>query len=136
MSSLSSTDCTTLVCENRRLKNELIATEKWVELYKQRITELEEMQETHGKYLVAEILLKIERGQGTPLRVINKPTEDEVTPPKGTIYMTKTDLEHLKELLDHKHWDESTPVDWDSEDEDESSYEELKAIAKKVCTDT
>ena len=134
MSSLSSTDCTTLVCENRRLKNELIATEKWVELYKQRITELEEMQETHGKYLVAEILLKIERGQGTPLRVLEKPAEKEA-PPKGTIYMTKSDLDHLKELLDHKDWDDFKPSDWDSEDEDESTYEELKSIAKKVCTD-
>ena len=135
MSSLSSTDCTTLVCENRRLKNELIATEKWVELYKQRINELEEMQETHGKYLVAEILLKIERGQDTPLRVLEKPTEDKALTPKGTIYMTKSDLDHLKELLDHKDWDDFKPSDWDSEDEDESTYEELKSIAKKVCTD-
>ena len=134
---ISSSHYTTLVCENSRLRNELHASEKWVQLYQQRIRELEEMQETHGKYLVAEILLKIERGQGTPLRVLEKPTEDEALPPKGTIYMTKTDLDHLKELLDHKDWDDFKPSDWDSEDEDddESTYEELKSIAKKVCTD-
>ena len=130
----SSSHYTTLVCDNSRLRNELLATEKWVELYKQRIRELEEMQDTHGKYLVAEILLKIERGQGTPLRVLEKPAEKEA-PPKGTIYMTKSDLDHLKELLDHKDWDDIKPSDWDSDDEDESTYEELKSIAKKVCTD-
>ena len=48
----------------------------------------------------------------------------------------KRDLEHLKELLDPNEWDNIEPSDWDSEDEGDSKYEELKAIANKVCTDT
>lgn len=134
--SMSSSDYTRLVNENNILKNKLIVAEKWVQLYQQRIRALETMEEKEGRYLVAEMLLKIERGQGTPLRVLEKPTIDESPPPKGTIYMMKRDLEHLKELLHPNEWDNIEPSDWDSEDEGDSKYEELKAIANKVCTDT
>ena len=131
----SSSDYTAIVCENNSLRNRLAESEMWVKAYQDRLSELETMAEKQGRYIVAEILLKIERGQGTPLRVLEKPTKDEVPPPKGTLYMTKSDLEHIKELLNHEHWDDKVPEDWDSEDEDESTYEELKHMANKVCTD-
>ena len=131
----SSSDYTAIVCENNSLRNRLAESEMWVKVYQERLSELEAMAEKQGRYIVAEILLKIERGQGTPLRVLEKPTKDEVPPPKGTLYMTKSDLEHIKELLNHEHWDDKVPEDWDSEDEDESTYEELKHMANKVCTD-
>ena len=122
----STSDYTAIVCENNSLRNRLAESEMWVKAYQDRLSELETMAEKQGRYIVAEILLKIERGQGTPLRVLEKPTKDEVPPPKGTLYMTKSDLEHIKELLNHEHWDDKVPEDWDSEDEDESTYEELK----------
>ena len=131
----SSSDYTAIVCENNSLRNRLAESEMWVKAYQDRLSELETMAEKQGRYIVAEILLKIERGQGTPLRVLEKPTKDEAQPPKGTLYMTKSDLEHIKELLNHEHWDDKDPEDWDSEDEDESTYEELKHMANKVCTD-
>ncbi len=131
----SSSDYTAIVCENNSLRNRLAESEMWVKAYQDRLSELETMAEKQGRYIVAEILLKIERGQGTPLRVLEKPTKDEAPPPKGTLYMTKSDLEHIKELLNHEHWDDKDPEDWDSEDEDESTYEELKHMANKVCTD-
>ena len=131
----SSSDYTAIVCENNSLRNRLAESEMWVKAYQDRLSELETMEEKQGRYIVAEILLKIERGQGTPLRVLEKPTKDEAPPPKGTLYMTKSDLEHIKELLNHEHWYDKEPIDWDSEDEELSTYEQLKGIANRVCTD-
>lgn len=125
----------TLLHENQVLKDRLAAADSWVKAYQRKVCELENMDDKQGQYLIAEILMKIERGQGIPLRVLEKPTKDEVSPPKGIIYMIKSDLEQVKYLLNHEHWDDKEPEDWDSEDEDESTYEELKHMANKVCTD-
>ena len=87
----SSSDYTAIVCENNSLRNRLAESEMWVKAYQDRLSELETMEEKQGRYIVADILLKIDRWQGTPLRVLEKPTKDEAQPPKGTLYMTKTD---------------------------------------------
>ena len=81
----SSSDYSTIVCENISLRNKLAESEMWVKAYQERLSELETMAEKQGRYIVAEILLKIERGQGTPLHVLENPTKDEATPPKGTL---------------------------------------------------
>ena len=78
----SSSDYTAIVCENNSLRNRLAESEMWVKAYQDRLSELETMAEKQGRYIVAEILLKIERGQGTPLRVLEKPTKDEAPAPK------------------------------------------------------
>ena len=132
---MSSLDYVTLLHDNNDLRAKLVKAESMVKACQNTLTEQDRMSDALIWSLAAEILLKLQRGQDIPLRILQKPSNGEPHA-KGTLYMTKTDLTELKEMLNHKEWSVKEPSGWDSVDEGDSTYEELMSIAIRVSTDT